>query len=197
MTTLRDIMTKEVVTIAPDVTIREAMSLLSSRHISGAPVVSGDEIAGVVSATDLMAFAAEQPGAPAEREFAEDSEELPADENEDEDPDAALELEPKGKYFTELWDDAGADTTVRFSTPDGPEWNVLDEHTVEEVMTRAPLLSLPADTPVPAAAEFLRTHGVHRVLVMEDGRLAGIATATDLALGAVAEFTAQESRRAN
>lgn len=185
MTTLRDVMTKEVVTIAPDVTIRDAMSLLSSRHISGAPVVAGDEIAGVVSATDLMAFAAEQPGAPAERAFNEDLEEFPPDENEDEDPDAEFELEPNGTFFTELWDDVGADTTVRFSTTDGPEWNVLDEHTVEEVMTRAPLLSLPADTPVPKAAEFLRTHGVHRILVMDDGHLAGIATATDIALHGV------------
>jgi len=191
MTTLRDIMTKEVVTIGPDVTIRDAMSLLSSRHISGVPVVAGDEIAGVVSATDLMAFAAEQPGAPAERAFNEETEELPSDENEVEDPDAERELEPKARFFTELWDDAGADTTVRFSTTDGPEWNVLDEHTVEEVMTRAPLLTLPGDTPVPEAAEFLRTHGVHRVLVTDKGRLAGIATATDIALRHAGETQAR------
>src|SRR5688572_30516759 len=184
MTTLREIMTKDVVTIAPDVTIRDAMSLLSSRHISGAPVVAGDSIAGVVSATDLMAFAAEHPGAPAEREFNEDAEELPPDENEEEDPDAERELDPKARFYTELWDNAGADTTVRFSVNDGPEWNVLDEHTVEEVMTRAPILTLPGDTPIPKAAEFLREHGVHRILVSDGGKLAGIATATDIGLRA-------------
>lgn len=181
MNTLRDIMTKPVVTIAPELTIRDAMSLLSSRHISGAPVVVGDQIEGVVSATDLLAFAAEQPGAPAERQFNEELGELPADENDTEDPDAERELDPKATFYTELWDDVGADTTVRFSTADGPEWNVLDEHTVEEVMTRAPILTLPADTPVPVAAEFLRAHNVHRVLVTEDGKLQGIATASDMA----------------
>jgi CBS domain-containing protein len=181
MTTLRDIMTKPVVTIAPELTIRDAMSLLSSCHISGAPVVVGEHIEGVVSATDLLAFAAEQPGAPAERQFNEELEELPADENVDEDPDAERELDPKAAFYTDLWDDAGADTTVRFSTADGPEWNVLDEHTVEEVMTRAPILTLPVDTPVPVAAEFLRAHNVHRVLVTENGKLQGIATASDIA----------------
>ena len=39
MLKLRDIMTRDVVSATPDMTIRDAMQLLSERHLSGAPVV--------------------------------------------------------------------------------------------------------------------------------------------------------------
>ncbi|MGH7679433.1 MAG: CBS domain-containing protein, partial [Gemmatimonadaceae bacterium] len=32
-------MTQDVLTVSPDLSVREAMDLLTSRHISGAPVV--------------------------------------------------------------------------------------------------------------------------------------------------------------
>ena len=178
MTTLRDVMTKELVTVPPELSIRDAMALLSSRHISGAPVMAGGKIVGVVSATDLMAFAAELPGAPAEPDEYVEQGELVAREGADDD---ARELEPSGTYYTELWDDAGADATLRFATHAGPEWNVLEEHTVEEAMTRAPICALSADTELTAAAEYMRGRGIHRILVTEGDRLVGIATSTDLA----------------
>lgn len=56
MLKLNDIMTRDVVTAAPDMTIRDAMELLSERHVSGAPVVDGGKVVGVFSATDLLAF---------------------------------------------------------------------------------------------------------------------------------------------
>lgn len=54
MLRLRDIMTREVVSAAPDLTVRDAMELLSERHVSGAPVVDGGKVVGIVSATDLL-----------------------------------------------------------------------------------------------------------------------------------------------
>ena len=187
MTRVRDIMTKDVITIAPDLTIRDAMSLLSTRHISGAPVVAGGDIVGVITSTDLMGFAAELPGAPAELqdqvefgEFAERDDDMPE-----------RELEPAGTFFTDLWDDAGADAAVRFAGVTGPEWNVLDAHTVEEAMTRSPIFRLPGDTTLPAAAEFMRAHGVHRILVTDAEGLVGIVTATDLS-NAVADHKLRE-----
>lgn len=57
MLPLRDIMTMEIVTVSPETSIREAMELLVRRHVSGAPVVSGEQIVGIVSTTDLMTFA--------------------------------------------------------------------------------------------------------------------------------------------
>lgn len=59
MLKLRDIMTTDVATATPDMTLREAMSLLSDKHISGAPVVEGSKVVGVFSATDLLVYIAE------------------------------------------------------------------------------------------------------------------------------------------
>ena len=59
MLKLKDIMTRDVVSAAPDMTIRDAMELLSERHVSGAPVVDGGKVVGVFSASDLLAFLAD------------------------------------------------------------------------------------------------------------------------------------------
>jgi CBS domain-containing protein len=56
---LRDIMTRDVVSAAPDMTIRDAMQLLSERHLSGAPVVDGGKVVGVFSASDLLGYLAD------------------------------------------------------------------------------------------------------------------------------------------
>src|SRR4051812_9619066 len=48
-------MTQVVVTVSPETTIPELVSLLTNRHFSGAPVVSGDgKILGVVSTSDVL-----------------------------------------------------------------------------------------------------------------------------------------------
>jgi Predicted transcriptional regulator, contains C-terminal CBS domains len=59
MLKLKDIMTRDVVSTAPDMTLRDAMELLSERHVSGAPVVDGGKVVGIFSATDLLAFLAD------------------------------------------------------------------------------------------------------------------------------------------
>jgi acetoin utilization protein AcuB len=56
---LREIMTTPVVSATPDMPLREAMALLSDRHISGAPVVSRGKVIGVFSSTDLLVYIAE------------------------------------------------------------------------------------------------------------------------------------------
>jgi CBS domain-containing protein len=180
MIKLRDIMTRDVVTLSPDLTIREAMDLLSTQHLSGAPVAVGGRVVGVVTATDLMRFAAALPGAPTERDQ-EEWEETSAREAE-----AEEESEPAATYFSELWTDTGADTSVRFADIAGPEWNVLEEHTVAEAMTESPISTMSPDTPVTAVAEFMQKHHIHRVLAMEGEKLVGIATTMDIA-DAVAE----------
>lgn len=59
MLKLKDIMTRDVVSAAPDMTLRDAMELLSERHVSGAPVVAGGKVVGIFSASDLLAFLAD------------------------------------------------------------------------------------------------------------------------------------------
>lgn len=59
MLRLKDIMTRDVLSATPDMTIREAMELLSLRHVSGAPVIDGGKVVGIFSASDLLAFVAD------------------------------------------------------------------------------------------------------------------------------------------
>lgn len=49
-----DVMTRDVVTVSPATTLKQAAVLLSERNIGGAPVVEGDEIVGVLSETDIL-----------------------------------------------------------------------------------------------------------------------------------------------
>lgn len=181
MLRLRDIMTTEAVTLTPETTVREAMEVLARHHVSGAPVVSGGDLVGVVSGTDLMSFAAALSGVPTENdaneEWGEWSEPTMSD-------DVEAGNEPASAFFSELWDDAGAEVTGRISSPSTPEWNVLEEHDVSELMTRTPLATLGPDASAEAAAELMRTKGIHRVLVTEGEKLVGIVSALDIATAA-------------
>jgi CBS domain-containing protein len=51
----RDIMTTEVVTLAPDMPIREIARTFRDRGISGAPVVEHGQVIGIVTEVDLIA----------------------------------------------------------------------------------------------------------------------------------------------
>lgn len=130
MLALNDIMTSDVVALSPDLSLRDAMDLLTARHISGAPVVSRNHVVGVVSLTDLAEFATQA-------------------------------------------------TKVPSLHPGDVEWNALEEHTVSDVMSTN-VASLPADTAVEAAAAFMQRHKIHRVLVMDGEKVAGIVTTTDI-----------------
>lgn len=177
-----DLMTRDVVTVDPESTLREVASLLATEHIGGAPVVSRDEILGVISATDLLEFGADAPGSPTERleqytGFGEDTESLAADVEEGDEASAA--------YFTDFWENVGAETVERFQELDSPEWNVLDEHTAAELMSRT-VFSLPPDLDVQGAARQMLGAEVHRALVIDEGELVGVLTSLDI-LRAVAE----------
>jgi CBS domain-containing protein len=179
--TVRDIMSTGVLTLSPDLSVRDAIELLAARHITGAPVVAGGRVVGGISANDVLAFEAATPGVPAERseQLDEDEQEEPAGEAWEQEP------EPPGAYFSELWADAGADVSERFAERSGPEWDVLEEHTVEEAMSRG-VRSVGPDLSVRDAAAYMLKERIHRAAVLKDGELVGIVTATDI-MRAVAE----------
>jgi CBS domain-containing protein len=180
--TVADLMTREVLILAPELAAREAMTLLTARHVSGAPVVAGHRVLGVVTLTDLVQLAAVLPAVPTwRREVPEPGE--PPDAL---DFDELVEGEaPPSEYFTDLWADSFVDVATRLAVPDAPEWSALDDCTVSDAMTRQRLVLGP-DTPLDEAARFLRQHGIHRALVMEGEALRGILSASDL-VRAVAE----------
>ena len=179
MLRVRDIMTTDLISLDPNLNIREAMDVFVSKRIRGAPVVSGDEVVGVVSATDLIQFAAALPGVPTQRDLGPDLLEDIRDE-ETELPSEGEDDDPGGMFFTEMWDDSGASVVERMGNPATSEWNSLEEHTVSEAMTHAPVHSLTPDTLVTVAADYMRREQIHRVLVMTGPKLLGVVTTSDI-----------------
>jgi CBS domain-containing protein len=182
MTTIEAIMTRDVTTLEPDMSLREAGERLASDGVSGAPVVSGTRLMGVVSITDLVDFQASNPGVPARRDDQQEWGEYETTERWEEDL-----TDPPSGYFVDLWSESGGDVRERFDLTEGPEWDVLAEHTVGEVMTRS-VVALSPDASVQEAAELMVKRGIHRVLVLRDDELVGIVTTTDV-VRAVAEGT--------
>lgn len=185
MLKLRDIMTPEVVTLDPEMTLRDALEILTARHISGAPVVEGERIVGVFSAMDAIEFLATTPGVPDVAPTQSESEAEDLRETTDADADAPA-------YFVDFWSDAGADVRERFRDVGTAAWDLLAEHTVSEAMSRR-VAALTPDASVRAAADVMQRTGGHRVLVMDGAKLAGIVSALDIA-NAVAQRRL-ESRR--
>ena len=168
MLSVRDLMSTDVVVVSPDLSIRDALELLTERHIGGAPVMTDGRVVGVVTAADLLAFEAGTAPAPVERE----------DQLEEELEDE--EAVPPSAFFTDWWTDAGADVVERGRAVAEPEWDVLAEHTVTEAMSTS-LLWVSPQEPVARAAALMGSREVHRLLVLERGRLVGILTTTDIA----------------
>ena len=170
MLTLSQIMTRDVVTVTPEMTLRDAVELFTAKHISGAPVLSGHVVVGVVSATDILEFAASIPE-PSNRQ--PDISSWSEDENEVEHADAIL-----GSYYLDLFAGDDDDVAGRIGAP--AEVDVLDAHTVDEVMTHNAIALSPNDS-VLSAANVMRGHAIHRVLVVDQGKLVGILSTLDLA----------------
>jgi CBS domain-containing protein len=160
MLTVRDLMTTDVTTLDPDLSLRDAVELFTMQHVSGAPVTAGGRLVGVLSASDVLAFEGATPGVPTERPEMEVEEwNEPTEWVEGEEAPAA--------FFSDQWSDAGADVLERFAEVRGPEWDQLAEHTVGEAMT-------------PSLCSVAPFVDVHRLIVMEDGRLVGILSSLDI-----------------
>lgn len=175
MLRVRDIMTREVIRLTPDATIREAMETLSTNHLGGAPVVAGDHVIGVISMTDIIGLIVAGPEPdPAERDGSIDE----SWEGNDAEPDD--DGAPAAEMSEEVWDEwmRGSGARVDDATPEGDK--LLDQRTVREAMTEE-VFSVPPDASVRTAATMMRDRGIHRVLVMEGKSLVGIVSALDIA----------------
>ncbi|HOS82416.1 MAG TPA: CBS domain-containing protein [Methanolinea sp.] len=51
---VRDVMTKNPVTVSAGATIREAAALLRERNIGGLPVMDGDRLVGMITESDIL-----------------------------------------------------------------------------------------------------------------------------------------------
>ncbi len=167
MLKVREIMTEDPITLGPDLTLREAAERLSGSHISGAPVVSGIVVLGVLSLSDIVDFIANSPGVPPD----ERARDIEGDDD---------GLEAVAAFYSDAAAGDVADIVERMHNVDRREWDVLSEHTVGEAMTHI-VFSLPPDATVEMAADFMRRAEIHRLLVLEAGRLVGIVSALDIA----------------
>ncbi len=170
--TMRDIMTRDVVTVEPENTLREVVNTLAEARVSGAPVMSGDCIVGVISRSDIFDFIASTPPVPAPTQFAEWGEYVAEDPDSDQDEQSA-------SFYTDLWEDSGADVAERMVETQGPEWDLLAEYTASNVMTRK-LEMLPPNAGIGEAARRLLNCRIHRLLIVTNGKLQGIVSTTDL-----------------
>ena len=168
MLRVRDIMTSDPITLDPDSTLRDAAERLTTAHISGAPVVNGEDVVGVLSLSDIVEFLAVTPGVPVDSQ-ARNIDDLFDDED-----------ETLSAFYSELGAGNVADVAERMRIVNRPEWDVLSEHTVSEIMTQM-VFSLPPDASVETAAEFMGRAEVHRILALEAGRLVGILSSLDIA----------------
>lgn len=180
MLKVRDIMTPSVVSFAADQTLRDAVDILVSCRIGGAPVLDGDKVVGVLSATDIIEFESVNPPNEPDREPDVEAElgEEPAEE--------WTEGESfSSSYFTDWWPSEGPDVAERIASSHGPQWDQLADHSVAEAMSRT-VCTVEAGLEVSNAAQRMLAAGVQRALVTDQGTLVGILTTTDI-LRAVAE----------
>ncbi len=155
-TPVRELMSTDVVSVAPSLSLRDALELLAARHIGGVPVVQGHQVVGVLSASDILSFQASSPVVPGVEP------DQPAEEPEPT-PEWREGDDPPSAYFADFW----------------AEWDLLAEHTVSEAMTRA-VVGIGPESPVRSAVRLMTRLDIHRVLVLDAGKLCGVVTSMDV-----------------
>jgi CBS domain-containing protein len=127
-TPVSDIMTKEVITLNHSDSLETAERLFKSQKIRHIPVVSGENIIGMLSYTDILRIS-----------FAD----------------------------SVSADGESVDTSV---------YNLF---TIEQVMAKN-LVSISSSTTIKETAEILAKKEFHAIPIVDDGKLVGIVTTTDL-----------------
>jgi CBS domain-containing protein len=172
MSQVRDIMTTQLVVVSPQLSLRDLLELLADKHLGGAPVVTEGKVVGVITLDDVVSFQASLPAVPTE-------EPEPQRSDEEAQPAAREADEAVAAYFVDLWPDSEAELPERAASLHGPEWDLLSEHAVEEAMSRR-LWTISSEDAIDAAARKMQELDIHRLLVVDDGRLSGIVTVSDV-----------------
>lgn len=159
--TARDLMKSKVLLLNPRHSLEEAVRTLADMKISGAPVVdSAGKLVGVLSSRDIA-----RPEHIAGREAAARS----------------------GNYeFAEASaDDDGSFDEEFLSSTDGYSAETLLSGTVSDVMSTDPITVEP-DASIRTICALMTREGIHRVIVVERGKVVGIVATSDI-VRAVAE----------
>ncbi|MBX3427662.1 MAG: CBS domain-containing protein [Pirellulales bacterium] len=149
--TAADILQRDLVTIGPRDSLRDALDLMTENHVSGLPVVDERDVCvGLISATDILNHEEEHAG------------------------DATADGADMVEFFnaeTGKWESLRASS---FSL------EKFGDTLVQELMTRE-LICVPLEATIPEIARTLADADVHRALVLtRSGGLRGIISAMDL-----------------
>jgi CBS domain-containing protein len=153
--TASDVMVSEVITVRPETSIEEVSELFQIHNIHGAPVVDSDGLlVGIVTEDDVMVGG-----------MGFSDEEL--DSLEDEDGEEADK---------EVATAAAAEPAVE---PAG-EGDLMDEtRRVEEIMTPRPITA-EEHTPVEELCRLMWKLKIHRIPIVNEGRVRGIVSTIDI-----------------
>jgi CBS domain-containing protein len=146
----KNIMQRDVVVARAGDTLRDALDLMTSNHVTGLPVMdSKARCVGLISSSDILNYELEH------TEFAQEANQ-----------DVAQHFD----MDSQRWE------SVRITSFALEEFAEIH---VEQVMARE-LVWVQLDTPITQVARKMIDEGVHRILVLDDAqRLYGIISATD------------------
>jgi CBS domain-containing protein len=151
---VREVMSREVISVRDDMTLQEVATFLTENQISGAPVEDAERrLVGVVSLSDVARATSEQ------RQMESDQ------------PQG--QRLPSSDFYIRGWEKKL--TVEEFESFQVEEPGLL----VGEIMTPR-VYSVDETTPISEAARLMREAHIHRVLVTRHGSVVGIVTTSDL-----------------
>ncbi len=154
---LKDIMSKNVVSVKKDTTLKELMDLFLDKHISGVPVVDEDDVAiGIVSKSDIIR---------SEKEIGEN---------------IRKEMSDAERPFCESSDGGYSQFDVNFQ-------EATYSTTLVANIMQPTVISLAADDTIVKAINVMVDNRIHRVCVnRKNGKIAGIISTFGI-LNAIAD----------
>jgi CBS domain-containing protein len=146
-----EVMRRELVTVEPELPLHELQDLLLRERVSGVPVVEGGHVVGVVSRSDVVR-------------------QLEVERS---------QLATIAAFYFEPFDVETESERERMQVPEAVGAR-LEKLRVRDAMVRD-VLSVSPEASVAEAARLMVERRVHRLLVLEGGRLVGLVSALDLA----------------
>jgi CBS domain-containing protein len=164
-------MTRQVVTLGADYSLRDAAMVLRAATVSGAPVVDGEgRPVGMLSATDIVRYT-QQTSARSE------AEQRPSGGEEEGTGSAVVQPDRPAPPDN---GQPGAETDWDLLQAAGFEVDQLPVSNVQEYMSRQ-VISVTEDATLLGVARILCQHHIHRVLVVDsEDRIKGIISSLDL-----------------
>jgi CBS domain-containing protein len=148
--TVADVMTREVTTLSPDVTLKEMDRVLLEQRVSGAPVIEGERLVGIVSRSDVIRIL-----------YAEQ-----------------VEAQRVSDFYTSPFP-LSIPSLEHLARDSRKIADHMIERRVREIMTPDPMTVEPS-ADLQEVAKLMSSEHIHRLPVTQDGILVGIVSSLDI-----------------